>query len=95
MQLKPSLTLLMLVLMFESIVRRTLNSYIVNGGDARRKPLLSKKNVAACPHFGKDHMDKGKCVGGRLKITSLVAIRSVTFNERKTLHSSKRTLSHL
>ncbi len=41
----------------ESTMRRTLDSHGVHGRVARRKPLLSKKNIAACLQFAKDHVD--------------------------------------
>ncbi|KAF7655032.1 hypothetical protein LDENG_00061560, partial [Lucifuga dentata] len=42
----------------ESTIRRTLNNSGVYGRVARRKPLLSKKNIAARLQFAKDHMNK-------------------------------------
>ena len=42
----------------ESIVRRTLNNNGVHGRVAKRKPLLSKNNIAARLQFAKDHKDK-------------------------------------
>lgn len=40
----------------ESTIRRTLNSRGVHGRVTRRKPLLSKQNIAACVQFAKDCM---------------------------------------
>ena len=56
-QLKASLTLAN-VNVHESTIRRTLNNNGVHGRVARRKPLLSKKNIAAHLQFAKDHVDK-------------------------------------
>ena len=42
----------------ESTVRLTLNKSGVHGRIARRKPLLSKKNIAARLMFAKGHMDE-------------------------------------
>ena len=42
----------------ESTVRQTLNKHGVHGRIARRKPLLSKKNIAARLMFAKGHMDE-------------------------------------
>ena len=41
----------------ESTIRKTLNHDGVHGKIARRKPLLSKKNIAANLKFAKDHLD--------------------------------------
>lgn len=42
----------------ESNIRRTLNNLGVHGRFAGRKPVLSKKNIAAHLRFTKDHVDK-------------------------------------
>ena len=42
----------------ESTIRQTLNKHGVHGRIARRKPLLSKKNIAARLKFAKDHVDE-------------------------------------
>ena len=41
----------------ESTIRKTLNKNGVYGRTAQRKPLLSKKNIAAHLKFAKDHRD--------------------------------------
>jgi len=41
----------------ESTIRKTLNKNGVPGRIARRKPPLSKKNIAAHLKFAKDHLD--------------------------------------
>ena len=41
----------------KSTIRKTLNKDGVHGRIARRKSLLSKKNIAACLTFAKDHLD--------------------------------------
>ncbi len=53
-QLKAFLTLAN-VNVHESTIGRTLNNH---GTVARRKPLFSKKNIAAHLQFAKDHVDK-------------------------------------
>ena len=42
----------------ESTIRQTLNKHGVHGRIARRKPLLSKKNIAARLMFAKGNMDE-------------------------------------
>ncbi len=42
----------------KSIMRRTLNNHGVHHRVAQRKPVLSKKNIAARLQFDKDHVDK-------------------------------------
>ncbi len=56
-QLKAILTLPN-VNIHESTIRKRLSNHRVNGKVARRKPLLSKNNIAACLQFAKDHLDK-------------------------------------
>ena len=53
----------------ESTVRLTLNKSGVHGRMAKRKPLLSKKNIAAFLKFAKDHVDEpeGYWKNGRIK----------------------------
>ncbi|XP_016383721.1 protein lin-54 homolog [Sinocyclocheilus rhinocerous] len=58
-QLKASLKLAN-INVHESTIRTTLNNYGVHGRVATRKPLLSKKNFAACLQFAKDHVDNVK-----------------------------------
>ena len=41
----------------ESTIRKTLNKNGVHGRTPRKKPLLSKKNIAACQKFAKVHLD--------------------------------------
>ena len=41
----------------ESTIRKTLNKNGVHGRTPRKKPLLSKKNIAACLKFAKVHLD--------------------------------------
>ncbi len=41
----------------DSTIRKRLNKNGVHGRIARRKPLLSKKNIAACLKFAKEHID--------------------------------------
>jgi len=41
-----------------STIRKKLNSFGINGRSARRKPLLSKKNIAARLKFAMDHLDE-------------------------------------
>ncbi len=68
-QLKAILTLPN-VNIHESTIRKRLSNHRVNGKVARRKPLLSKNNIAACLQFAKDHLDKTRglldklCVDG-------------------------------
>uniref|UniRef100_A0AAQ6ICM7 Transposase Tc1-like domain-containing protein n=1 Tax=Anabas testudineus TaxID=64144 RepID=A0AAQ6ICM7_ANATE len=40
-----------------STIRKTSNKNGVHGRTPRRKPLLSKKNIAACFKFAKQHLD--------------------------------------
>ncbi len=40
-----------------STIRKTLNKNGVHGRTPRRKPLLSKKNIAARLKFAKEHLD--------------------------------------
>lgn len=40
-----------------STIRKTLNKNGVHGRTPRRKPLLTKKNIAARQKFTKDHLD--------------------------------------
>ena len=40
----------------ESTVRKTLNKNGVHGRTSWKKPLLSKKNIAACLKFAKEHL---------------------------------------
>uniref|UniRef100_A0A671MJC5 Transposase Tc1-like domain-containing protein n=1 Tax=Sinocyclocheilus anshuiensis TaxID=1608454 RepID=A0A671MJC5_9TELE len=56
-QLKAFLTLGN-VNVYKPIIRRTQNNHVVHGRVARRKPLLSKNNIAAHLQFAKDHVDK-------------------------------------
>ena len=46
------------VVVHESTSRQILTQNAVHGSVARREPLLSKKNNAACAKVGRDHMDK-------------------------------------
>ena len=39
----------------ESTIRKTLNKYGVHGRTPRKKPLLSKKNIAEHLNFAKEH----------------------------------------
>ncbi|KAJ4922471.1 hypothetical protein JOQ06_019566 [Pogonophryne albipinna] len=41
----------------ESTIRKTLNKNGVHGRTPRRKPLLSRKNIAARLKFAKEHLD--------------------------------------
>ena len=41
----------------ESTIRKTLNKNGVHGRTPQKKPLLSKKNIAACLKFEKEHED--------------------------------------
>ncbi|KAJ4932267.1 hypothetical protein JOQ06_010692 [Pogonophryne albipinna] len=41
----------------ESTIRKTLNKNGVHGRTPRRKPLLSRKNIAARVKFAKEHLD--------------------------------------
>ena len=47
----------MAVSVHQSTIRKTLNKSGVHGGIARRKQLLSKKNIDTCLKFAKDHLD--------------------------------------
>lgn len=58
MKLKPSLVVAN-ISVHESIMRRTLSNNGVHGGVVRRKPLLSRKNIAVCDlQFAQGHVDK-------------------------------------
>ncbi|KAK3528556.1 hypothetical protein QTP70_002805 [Hemibagrus guttatus] len=41
----------------ESTIRKTLNRNGIHGRTPQRKPLLYKKNIAACLKFAEDHLD--------------------------------------
>ena len=45
----------------KSTIRKTLNKDGVHGRTPRKKPLLSKKNIAASLKFGKEHLDVPQC----------------------------------
>ena len=39
------------------MIRKSLNKNSVHGRTPRKKPLLSKQNIAACLKFAKEHLD--------------------------------------
>uniref|UniRef100_A0A8K9UYT4 Transposase Tc1-like domain-containing protein n=1 Tax=Oncorhynchus mykiss TaxID=8022 RepID=A0A8K9UYT4_ONCMY len=45
----------------ESTIRKTQNKNGVHGRKPRKKPLLSKKNIAARLRFAKEHLDVPQC----------------------------------
>jgi transposase len=45
----------------ESTIHKTLNKNGVHGRTPRKKPLLSKKNIAAHLKFAKEHLDVRQC----------------------------------
>jgi hypothetical protein len=45
----------------KSMIRKTLNKNGVHGRTPRKKPLLSKKNIAAHLKFAKEHLDVRQC----------------------------------
>ena len=45
----------------ESTIRKTLNKNDVHGRTPRKKPLLSKENIAARLKFAKEHLDVPQC----------------------------------
>lgn len=54
--LKDSLELVN-ISVHESTICKTLNSHDIPDRTPRRKPLLSKNNIAACLKFAKGHLD--------------------------------------
>lgn len=45
------------IFVYESTVLKTLNKQGVYGRTPKRRPLLTKKNIAACLTFAKEHID--------------------------------------
>lgn len=65
-ELKASLALAN-VNVYKTITRRILNNNGVLGRVAKRKPILSKKNLATSLQFVKDQMDKPESYWKNLK----------------------------
>uniref|UniRef100_A0A9J7WYS1 Transposase Tc1-like domain-containing protein n=1 Tax=Cyprinus carpio carpio TaxID=630221 RepID=A0A9J7WYS1_CYPCA len=86
----------------DSTIRKRLGENGIHGRVPRqKKPLLSKKNIAAHLQFAKDHVDKPEEYWRNVLWMGETKIEHFGLNEqryiwrKKTLHSSIRTLSHL
>ncbi|MBN3293577.1 TCB1 transposase, partial [Polypterus senegalus] len=89
-QLKASLTLAN-VHVHESTIRRTMNNNGVHGRVARRKPLLSKKNITARLQFAKDYVDKPEVYWKNVLWTDETKIELFGLNEKRYVWRKETT----
>ena len=67
----------------ESTIRKTLNKKGVHGRIARRKQLLSKKNIATCLKFAKDYLDDPEGYWKNVLWTDESKVELFGFNEKR------------
>ena len=85
----------------ESTIRKTLNKNGVHGWTPRKKPLLSKKNIAARLMFAKEHLDVPQRYWQNILFTAVnkVELLEGTDNtkcgEKKAQHTNIKTSSQL
>uniref|UniRef100_A0AAR2K185 Transposase Tc1-like domain-containing protein n=1 Tax=Pygocentrus nattereri TaxID=42514 RepID=A0AAR2K185_PYGNA len=78
----------------ESTVRKTLNKQGVYGRTPRRKPLLTKKNIAARLKFAKEHIDTSQRYWQNVLWTDETKIELFGKNTQRYIWRKKGTAHH-
>ena len=85
----------------ESMIRKTLNKNGVHGRTTRKKPLLSKKNIAAHLKFAKVHLDVSQRYWQNILWTDETTVELFGGNtqhsvdKKKPQHTNTKTSSQL
>uniref|UniRef100_A0AAZ3Q199 Protein diaphanous homolog 1 n=1 Tax=Oncorhynchus tshawytscha TaxID=74940 RepID=A0AAZ3Q199_ONCTS len=83
----------------ESTICKTLNKNDVHGRTPRKKPLLSKKNIAALLKFAKVHLDVPQCYWQNILWTDETTVelfgRNTTLERKKAQPTNIKTTSPL